>query len=223
MLDDADPAAVATGVRFASLSNSGQICNALTRVLVPRERSGELVEALAETMRGLRVGDPSDPETDLGPLVAQRQQDRVWGYIDAGVRDGASLVTGGTGHPQGLDRGWYVKPTLLTDVDNRSMVAQEEIFGPVLAVVPYDDERQAVDLANDSPYGLAGSVWTADTDRGLAIAEQVRAGTFGVNQGYTLDPAAPFGGVKASGYGRELGPEGLAAYVNTKSIAVAGS
>jgi aldehyde dehydrogenase (NAD+) len=174
-------------------------------------------------MENLRVGDPSDPATDLGPLVARRQQERVWGFIDAGVREGALLVTGGTGMPVGVERGWYVRPTLFADVDNRSSLAQEEIFGPVLAVVPYDTEDQAVALANDSPYGLAGSVWTADPDRGVAVAERVRAGTFGINQGYSMDPAAPFGGVKASGYGRELGPEGLAAYLHTKSISIQAS
>ena len=223
VLDDADPAAVATGIRVASLSNSGQICNALTRILVPRRRSEEFVDALATTMESLRVGDPSDPSTDLGPLVTRRQQKRVLGSIDAGVREGARLVVGGVERPAGPDTGWYVRPTLFADVDNRSTIAREEIFGPVLSVVPYEGEDEALALAHDSPYGLAGSVWTADVDRGLALAAGVRAGTVGVNQGYDMDPAAPFGGIKASGYGRELGPEGLDAYVVTKSISVAGS
>jgi acyl-CoA reductase-like NAD-dependent aldehyde dehydrogenase len=223
VLDDADPAVVATGIRIASLSNSGQLCNALTRVLVPRPRSGDYVDALASTIDALQVGDPGDAATDLGPLVSRRQQERVWRHIEAGARDGARLVTGGTGRPDGLDRGWYVKPTLFADVDNTTPLAQEEIFGPVIAVIPYDDEREAVALANDSIYGLAGAVWTADPDRGLAMAEHVRSGTFGVNQGYSMDPAGPFGGVKASGLGRELGPEGLDAYVDLKSITIAGA
>ncbi len=222
VLDDADPATVAAGVRVASLSNSGQLCNALTRIIVPAGRSDDFVDALAATMQGLQVGDPSDPAIDLGPLAARRQQERVWRYIDDGIRQGARLVTGGTGLPDGSDRGWYVRPTLFADVDNLSTIAQEEVFGPVLAVVPYDTEDHAVALANQSRYGLAGSVWTTDLDRGVAVAERVQAGTFGVNQGYSMDPAAPFGGVKASGYGRELGPEGLASYLYTKSISISG-
>lgn len=220
VLDDAAPEAVAAGVRVASLSNSGQICNALTRVLVPASRSDEFVDALASTMEALQIGDPSDPATDLGPLVTRRQQKRVRQAIDDGIREGARLVTGGVDAPAGMDRGWYVRPTLLTDVDNRSTVAQQEIFGPVLAVIPYDTEDEAVALANDSAYGLAGAVWTADPERGISLGERVQAGTFGVNQGYSMDPAAPFGGVKASGYGRELGQEGLANYLSTRSMSV---
>jgi acyl-CoA reductase-like NAD-dependent aldehyde dehydrogenase len=208
-------------VRSASLSNSGQICNALTRVLVPTARHDEYVDALATEMSGIAVGDPSDPATQMGPLVSQRQQQRVRGYIQTGQHEGAQLVTGGTALPDGLDRGWYVQPTLFAAADNTMRIAREEIFGPVITVIPYRDEDDAVAIANDSDYGLAGSVWTADTDRGLAIAGRIRTGTFGVNQGYTMDPFAPFGGVKASGYGRELGPEGLDGYLDTKSIAVA--
>jgi aldehyde dehydrogenase (NAD+) len=208
-------------VRVASLSNSGQLCNALSRVLVPAGRSAEVVDALAATMTSLQVGDPNDPATDLGPLVTRAQQQRVWRSVDEGLYHGARLVTGGTGLPEGQERGWYVKPTLFADVDNGACIAQEEIFGPVLAVIPYATEDDAIRLANDSIYGLAGAVWTADTDRGLAVAERVRTGTFGVNQGYSMDPAAPFGGVKASGYGRELGPESLDTYLDTKSISVA--
>ena len=221
VLDDAAPETVATGVRSASLSNSGQICNALTRVLVPERRHDEYVDALASEMTALRVGDPSDPDTQLGPLVSQRQQQRVRGYIQTGQHEGAQLVVGGSDMPNGLERGWYVQPTLFAAADNTMRIAREEIFGPVITVIPYRDEDDAVAIANDSDYGLAGSAWTADTDRGLAIARRIRTGTFGVNQGYTMDPFAPFGGVKASGYGRELGPEGLDGYLDTKSIAVA--
>jgi acyl-CoA reductase-like NAD-dependent aldehyde dehydrogenase len=221
VLDDADPAAVATGVRSASLSNSGQICNALTRILVPHAKADEYVDALAAEMQSLVVGDPADPATQVGPLVAKRQQDRVREYIESGQQEGARLVAGGTQMPADVESGWYVTPTLFSDADNSMRIAREEIFGPVLTVIPYADEQEALRIANDSDYGLAGSVWTEDIDRGIAVAERVRTGTFGVNQGYTMDPFAPFGGVKGSGYGRELGREGIDGYTETKSIAIA--
>lgn len=221
VLDDADPNAVASGVRSASLSNSGQICNALTRILVPQSRAAEFTDALAAEMSALVVGDPTDTATQVGPLVAQRQQTRVTGYLEQGVRDGARVVLGGTGMPDGLDRGWYVKPTLFDRADNSMAIAREEIFGPVLTVIPYSDTDEAIRIANDSEYGLAGSVFTADDERGFDVATKIRTGTFGVNQGYPMDPFAPFGGVKASGYGRELGPEGIDGYTETKSVATA--
>ncbi len=220
VLDDADPATVAAGLKVAGLMNSGQACVAQTRVLVPRARHDEHVEAITAMMDGLAVGDPSDPSTDVGPLVTRRQRERVLGYIDLGRKEGAALATGGTARPDGLDHGWYVRPTLFARTDNTMRVAQEEIFGPVLTVIPYDDEDHAVRLANDTRYGLSGSIWTPDTDRGLAVARRVRSGTLGVNQPYAMDPAAPFGGIKDSGIGRELGPEGIESHLDTKSISI---
>ncbi|HEY2502827.1 MAG TPA: aldehyde dehydrogenase [Mycobacterium sp.] len=221
VLDDADPAAVATGIQMASLANSGQVCNALSRILVPEARTDEFVDALAAAMESMTVGDPADPNTQIGPLVAQRQQERVRGYIESGKTDGARLVTGGTDMPDGLETGWYVRPTLFSDADNDMRIAREEIFGPVLTVISYRHEDEAIRIANDSEYGLAGSVFTADVDRGYGVAARVRSGTFGVNEGYIMDPAAPFGGVKNSGYGRELGTEGIDSYTVSQSISAA--
>ena len=221
VLDDADAAQVASAIQSASLANSGQVCNALSRIVVPANRQDEFVDALAAGMESMTVGDPADPTTQLGPLVAERQQTRVRGYIEEGQREGARLVVGGTDLPDGLDRGWYVKPTLFSNAHNDMRIAREEIFGPVLTVIAYEDEDDAVRIANDSEYGLAGSVFTPDVDRGFGIAARVRSGTFGVNQGYIMDPVAPFGGVKRSGYGRELGREGLESYLVSQSVSSA--
>jgi acyl-CoA reductase-like NAD-dependent aldehyde dehydrogenase len=222
VLDDADPSAVATGIQMASLANSGQVCNALSRILVPSARKDEFVDALAAAMESMTVGDPADANTEVGPLVAKRQQERVRGYIESGHSEGARLVTGGADPPDGLDTGWYVRPTLFSDASNDMRIAREEIFGPVLTVIPYRDEDEAIRIANDSEYGLAGSVFTTDVDRGYGVAARVRSGTFGVNEGYIMDPAAPFGGVKNSGYGRELGTEGIDSYTVSQSISSAG-
>jgi aldehyde dehydrogenase (NAD+) len=217
VLDDADLTATMEGLRFTALMNSGQACVAQTRILASRTRYDEVVAALAETVASMPVGDPADPATEIGPMVAQRQQERVEKYIALGQEEGARVVVGGNGMPDGLDRGWYVRPTVFADVDNRMRIAQEEIFGPVLSVIPFDDVDDAVRIANDSDYGLAGTVWTADQEAGLDVARRVRAGTYGVNT-YTMDFAAPFGGYKSSGIGREFGPEGLAQYTELKAI-----
>jgi aldehyde dehydrogenase (NAD+) len=216
VLDDADLAGKLTEFFSATLLNNGQTCYLGTRVLAPRSQYDTVVETLTGLASALQVGDPLDDATQIGPLVSQRQRDRVEGYIAKGLAEGARLTTGG-GRPAGLDRGWFVQPTIFADVDNSATIAREEIFGPVLSVIGYDDVDQAVAIANDSDYGLGGSVWTADPERGLDVARRVQTGSIGIN-GYALDPGSPFGGVKASGMGRELGPEGLAAFQQLKSI-----
>ena len=222
VLDDADLAATVEGLKFASLMNSGQACVAQTRILASRRRYDEVVDALGAMVAGLVVGDPSDPATDVGPMVAERQQERVEKYIALGQEEGARVVVGGNGRPGGLERGWYVRPTVFADATNDMRIAREEIFGPVLTVIAYDGVDDAVRIANDSDYGLAGSVWTADVEAGLDVARRVRAGTYGINQ-YTMDFVAPFGGYKGSGLGREFGREGLDAYVELKSIVPPGA
>ena len=217
ILDDADLAATMGWLEMASLMNNGQACVAQTRILAPRSRYDETVDALAGMVAGLAVGDPGDPATQIGPLVAKRQQERVEGYITVGQEEGAKVVTGGS-RASGQERGWYVAPTVFADVDPAMRIAREEIFGPVLSVIPYEDEEHAIKIANDSDYGLAGTVWTADADHGMRIARRVRTGTYGVNM-YMIETCAPFGGYKASGIGRELGPEGLMSYLEYKSIA----
>jgi len=221
VLEDADPAAVAAGVKIAGLMNGGQACAAQTRILLPRSRYGEFADALASMVESLVVGDPADPATEVGPLVTERQRDRVLDHIERGLKEGARLLVGGAGLPDGVDRGWYVRPALFRDVDSDMRIAQEEIFGPVLTLIPYRDEEEAIRIADDTQYGLSGSVWTPDIQRGLSVARRVRSGTFGVNQAYSMDPAAPFGGMKDSGMGRELGPEGIEGYLDVKSISVA--
>ncbi|WP_433350181.1 aldehyde dehydrogenase [Microtetraspora malaysiensis] len=217
ILDDCDLPSAMGFLSIASLMNNGQACVAQTRILASRNRYDEIVQAVADMVSGQPVGDPADPATGIGPLVARRQQERVEGYIRTGLDEGAKAVIGGLDRP--FDRGWYVAPTVFAGVTNDMRIAREEIFGPVLAVIPYDDEADAIRIANDSDYGLSGSVWTADTEHGMDIARQVRTGTYGVNMMNTMEPSSPFGGYKASGLGRELGPEGLSAYLEYKSIA----
>jgi aldehyde dehydrogenase (NAD+) len=218
--DDADLEATLPMLMPFALMNNGQACVAQTRILAPRSRYAEVRDALAEAVGSFKVGDPLDPTTECGPLVAERQRDRVEGYIAKGKQEGATVVVGG-GRPSGFERGWYVEPTLFADVDNNMTIAQEEIFGPVLSLIPYDSDDDAVSIANDSDYGLSGSVYTTDVERGIEIAKRVRTGTYAVNN-IGMDFGAPFGGFKSSGVGRELGPEGLEAYLEDKSILLPG-
>jgi aldehyde dehydrogenase (NAD+) len=219
ILDDADVAKTVAGLKSASLMNNGQACVAQTRILVSERRHDEVVEALAEMMAGLQVGDPADEATDIGPLFAQRHQRQVQDYIRSGQQEGARIVLGGLNTAQKAlpERGWYVQPTLFVDATNDMRIAREEIFGPVLTVLRYRDEDDAIRIANESDYGLAGSVWTADIAHGLQIAAGVRTGTYGINM-YTLDIGAPFGGFKQSGIGREFGAEGLDEYVELQTV-----
>jgi acyl-CoA reductase-like NAD-dependent aldehyde dehydrogenase len=199
---------------------TGQVCASLTRVIVGRGRHDELVDALSAAFSQVKVGDPFDPTTQMGPLAMERQRDRVEGYIAKGREEGASLATGGS-RPPGLDRGWFIEPTVFGNVDNASTIAREEIFGPVLSVIAADDEEHAVDLANDSMYGLNASVFTEDVDRALDVARRLRSGTVGHNA-FRTDFGIAFGGFKQSGIGREGGREGLLPYLETKTVILEG-
>jgi betaine-aldehyde dehydrogenase len=215
ILDDADVATVVPQLLDAGVMNNGQACVAQTRILASKAKYGEVLEAVTEAVAALKVGDPLDPTTQIGPLVAERQRERVLGLIEQGRSEGAQVTTGG-GRPD-IDKGWFVEPTVFGQVDNKMTIAQEEIFGPVLSVIGYDDVDDAVRIANDSPYGLSGSVWSADADRATDIARQVRTGTITVNH-FGMAFGAPFGGYKDSG--RELGPEGVDAFMEKKALSL---
>ncbi|MGN9777076.1 aldehyde dehydrogenase family protein [Micromonospora sp. H33] len=216
ILDDADLAtAVKVGVGNAFL-NSGQTCTAWTRMLVHRDRYDEALALAAKAAAGYRLGDPFDPATRLGPLVSAAQRERVRDHVARGLADGGRLVAGGPDAPL-PERGWFVAPTVIADVDPDSALAQEEVFGPVLAVIPVDDDEHAVAVANNSRYGLAGAVWSGDEERALAVARRMRTGAVDVN-GAPFNPLAPFGGYKQSGLGRELGTYGLEEFLQTKAI-----
>lgn len=216
ILDDADIGAAAATLAQTIVMSAGQVCATLSRAIVTRRRHGELLDALAAALQAVRVGDPYDPASQMGPLAIERQRARVEEYIAIGRAEGARLVCGGR-RPPHLPRGWYVEPTLFDAVDNRMRIAQEEIFGPVLALIPCDDEAEAVRIANDSPFGLYGAVFTPDRERALAVMRGVRAGTLSQNH-FRFDPSMPFGGFKQSGIGREGGREGLETYTELKSM-----
>ena len=216
ILDDADLDATVESLRMGSFRNSGQVCSLKTRLVVSRRREDELLDRLTALVRSMPVGDPMDPATQIGPMATARQRQRVEEYIAIGREEGAQAVLGG-GRPAGLDRGWFVEPTIFSKVDPSMRIAQEEIFGPVLAVMTYDDEEEAVAIANDSRYGLNGSVFTSDVEHGFEVARRMRTGTVELN-GNPAGWHAPFGGFKDSGIGREAGLEGFDNYVETKAI-----
>lgn len=218
VLPDADIDAFVTALLPMSFSVSGQLCISQARVLVPRSLESDVRDALTAAISALTVGDPMDPGTYVGPLVSEKQRERVEGYFEVALREGATIATGGS-RPGSVGEGWYVEPTLLADVTNSMRVAQEEIFGPVVALLAYDDLDEAVRVANDSPYGLSGSVWSADHDAAVGVARRIRTGMVSVN-GAPQAYGTPFGGYKMSGIGREMGPEGLSSFLEKKSIAL---
>jgi aldehyde dehydrogenase (NAD+) len=218
VLDDADLALAAMIGGFTICSHAGQGCAITSRMLVPEATLAEAVEAVADTLRGVSYGDPTDPSIMMGPLINERQRDKVEGYVERAVAEGAKVAVGGR-RPEHLPKGWFYEPTLLTDVDPRSAVAQEEIFGPVLVMLPYRDDDDAVAIANDSIFGLSGSVLGSDEERATAIGRRLRAGTVSINGGAWYAPDAPFGGYKQSGIGREMGVAGLEEHLELKTFA----
>ncbi|MCC6646119.1 MAG: aldehyde dehydrogenase [Polyangiaceae bacterium] len=216
LLDDVDLDAKIPELLPFAMMNTGQACIAQTRILASRRRYEEVVAAVTEEVKRQKQGDPMDPEVFVGPVIAERQRARVEALIAKGREEGARITTGG-GRPPGHERGWWVEPTVFAGVKPEMTIAQEEIFGPVLSILAYEDDDDAVRIANASRYGLSGSVWTSDRERGLSIARRVKTGTYTID-GYVLDFAAPFGGYRESGLGREFGPEGLMAYLQYKSV-----
>jgi len=221
ILEDADLAAAVKGTVNGCYLNSGQTCTALTRMLVPASKYDEAARLAVDAARGFTLGDPMSESTRLGPLSSQMQLDRVRDYIRKGVAEGAELLTGGAEQPDGMAGGYFVKPTIFGKVKNSMTIAQEEIFGPVLSIIPYQDEEEAVRIANDTPYGLAGAVWSADETRAQKVARRIRAGQVDVNGG-AFNMNAPFGGFKQSGHGREAGIFGLEEFLEYKSLQLKG-
>jgi len=217
LLDDADFDKAVRGGAEECFDNTGQSCNAPTRMLVPRDRMEEAAAIAAEVANSIRVGDPRGEGIEVGPLVSQQQWTKVQALIKKGIDEGATLAAGGTGRPEGLDKGWYARPTVFADVSNDMTIAREEIFGPVLSIIPYDDEDEAVEIANDTPYGLSGYVSSGSLDRARRIAARLQTGMVHIN-GAHLDSMAPFGGYKQSGNGREWGPHGIEEFLEVKSI-----
>src|SRR5580698_8882267 len=211
-LDQAIPAAL-----VLAFLNSGQACAAGTRLLVPRSQLDDIKRRICDAMRALTVGDPADPKTAIGPMVSQKQYERIQAYIRKGIEGGAEVLAGGEGHPEGFEAGYFVKPTVFVKVKNDMTIAQEEIFGPVLCVIAYDSEDEAIRIANDSKYGLHGAVLSTDLVRARRVASQIRAGRVVINT-MTDDPQAPWGGFKFSGVGREYGQYGIEAFLETRAI-----
>lgn len=221
VLDDAELDMQTLGPQLfsATLLNNGQTCFLGTRILASQNRYTEIVDLVSDLAASLTIGNSLDDTTQIGPMATAQQRHRVESYIAKGRSEGARVTVGG-GRPSEFDKGWFVEPTVFADVDSHHTIAREEIFGPVLSVIPYTDDNDAIRIANDCDYGLGGTIWTTDEDRGLAVAQQIQTGTIGINT-YIPDPVAPFGGVKASGLGRELGPEALASYQQLQSIYLA--
>jgi betaine-aldehyde dehydrogenase len=217
VLDDADLAAAVKGTVSACVLNSGQTCSAHTRMLVPESKYAEAAKLAADEAQKFTLGDPLDEKTRLGPLTSAAQRERVRGYIRKGIEEGAELLAGGPDAPAGLDRGYYVKPTVFGKVKPGSTIAQEEIFGPVLSIITYKDEADAIRIANDTPYGLGGGVWSATEEHALKVARRLRTGQVDINGG-PFNMFAPFGGFKQSGHGRELGKFGLEEFLELKSL-----
>ena len=217
-LDDCDMGGAAGAAAFAVCTHSGQGCAITSRLLLPRSRYDEGVEIAKMVLESMGVGDPTDPTNYMGPLVSEVQRDKVLRMIDEAVEDGAKVVTGGK-RPEGLDKGWFVEPTLLVDVDPDSRIAQQEVFGPVLAVIAFDDDDDAVRIANNSPYGLSGGVASGDIERAKAVGRRIRTGTLSINNGVYYGPDVPFGGYRQSGLGREMGVAGFEEYLETKAFA----
>jgi len=217
ILDDVDLEQAISGGVEACMHNTGQSCNAPTRMLIPEHLYNDAVKIAANTASKLIVGDLNDDKTFMGPVISQAQYDKIQGLIKIAINEGAELVAGGLGKPQGLDQGYYVKPTVFAKVNNKMTIAQEEVFGPVLVLIPYKNEQEAIDIANDSLYGLSGYVSSKDIDRAMSIAKQIRTGMVHINYAWT-DAAAPFGGYKQSGNGREWGEHGLLEFQEVKAI-----
>lgn len=218
VLDDANLAGACAMAAFTVSTHAGQGCALTTRLLVPREKYDEAVEATARTLRGLPAGDPDEPGTICGPIISARQRERVEAYLRLAVEEGGTIVVGG-GRPGNHERGFFIEPTLISGLDNSARVAREEIFGPVLVIIPHDGDDDAIRIANDSPYGLSGSIWGTDPARVQHVVEAVRTGTLGVNGGIWYAADAPFGGYKQSGIGREMGVAGFEEYLETKLVA----
>jgi aldehyde dehydrogenase (NAD+) len=220
VLDDADLAGACSMSAFTASMHAGQGCAITTRLVVPRARYDEAVAAAAATMGSIKAGDPTDPGTVCGPLISARQRDRVQAYLDSAIAEGGTFACGG-GRPADRDTGFYIEPTVIAGLDNNAKVAREEIFGPVLTVIAHDGDDDAVRIANDSPYGLSGTVFSADPDRAAGVAARMRVGTVNINGGVWYSADMPFGGYKQSGIGREMGLAGFEEYLETKAIATA--
>jgi acyl-CoA reductase-like NAD-dependent aldehyde dehydrogenase len=217
ILEDADLAAAIPAGVFGCYLNSGQTCSAPTRMLVPRSKLAEVEDLARSAAGGFVPGDPSAPTTGLGPLVSAVQRDKVRNYIKTGIKEGATLITGGPDAPEGLNKGYFVQPTVFSNVSNDMTIAREEIFGPVLSIIPYDTEEEAIEIANDTPYGLSGAVWGGTKEHAIEVAQRLRTGQVDINGG-DFNPLAPFGGYKQSGIGRERGAFGFEEFVEVKSI-----